>query len=147
MTTPQVLSDEQLLETFEQHKSQPGPALRLAIGRAIESATLKALSGQEPVAWAVEYGAISLPQGHQSRITSWEVYAAKEAAEAAAIAMDFDSRILPVGFPPAQPAQVDDLVNALNKIAYEAIGMREVVEIARAALQGAQAPQAKGDEQ
>jgi hypothetical protein len=104
MTHPQVLSDEQIFKDWCKAKEE-SPRLSqqvLSFARAIESATLDALSGQA-VAWAVEYGAVSLPHGDPSRITEWQVHATKEAAEASAKAMDFDSRIHPIPTnPPAQ---------------------------------------------
>jgi hypothetical protein len=102
MTHPQVLSDE-LIGQVSAHLWLKDP---ISFARAIESATLEAVRGQA-VAWAVEYGAVSLPHGDPSRITEWQVHPTKEAAEAAAKAMDFDSRIYPITSPTHPPAQAE----------------------------------------
>ena len=55
-------------------------------------------------AYVVEWGAISLPLGHPSRITCMDVYLTLADAEAAAEAADFDCRVFPIVVPdPALP--------------------------------------------
>jgi RNA polymerase-binding transcription factor DksA len=50
---------------------------------------------QPETMWLLEWGAISLPMGHESRITCTEVHPTKEAAERAAEGLEFDHRIVP----------------------------------------------------
>ena len=99
LTDKQIDALDYLVEATGYCSDNLGVSGTREFARAIESATLEALSGQA-VAWAVEYGAVSLPHGDPSRITVWQVHATKEIAEASAKAMDFDSRIYPI---PAQP--------------------------------------------
>lgn len=50
-------------------------------------------------AYVVEWGAISLPLGHQSRLTCMEVHRTFAAAAAAAEACEFDARVFPITVP------------------------------------------------
>lgn len=47
----------------------------------------------EPVAWAMEWGAVSLPAGHVSRITCIEAHESEAEAQEAAEKSGFDSRV------------------------------------------------------
>lgn len=53
---------------------------------------------EQPVAWLVEYGAVSLPAGDPSRITDYAVFDNKTDAEAFAAGCEFDSKVGAVGW-------------------------------------------------
>lgn len=63
---------------------------------------LQAAPQAEPVRWALEWGAISLPVGDPSRVTAVRLYMTREEAEAARQACGFDAHVFPV-FAPAAP--------------------------------------------
>lgn len=51
------------------------------------------------IAYVVEWGAISLPLGHPSRVTCMEVHDTAAEAAAAALACEFDARVFPITIP------------------------------------------------
>jgi hypothetical protein len=51
------------------------------------------------IAYVVEWGAISLPLGHPSRVTCMEVHHSFSEAAAAADACEFDARVFPITIP------------------------------------------------
>lgn len=63
------------------------------------------------IAYVVEWGAISLPLGHPSRVTCMEVHGSFPEAAAAAAACDFDARVFPITIPDpdAQPGQPQEV--------------------------------------
>jgi len=63
---------------------------------AIEALRAAIAQAAEPVAWAVEYGAVNLPIGDPARLTAWHVFASKDVAESYADRTDYETRILPV---------------------------------------------------
>lgn len=147
--TTQVLSDEQIIEIKKSAKaldpSKPwGDTLALA--RAIESATLKAVSGQEPVAWRW------MPS---QEFPMW-VYSDDKNRVMEALRFMGHGGVQPLyTLPPAQPAPVDEREAFKAELAkmpewhpefkHHRAWVEPLLWIfwqARAALQCAQAPQA-----
>lgn len=157
MTTPQqVLSDEQIdalkwhLEASEENEQYTGQKRLVVSGhrefaRAIESATLKAVSGQEPHL---------KPYAHHYRINNTFDAFELGAEPPPDDAYDAGTLVPLYTLPSAQPAPVDE--RAAFDARYDAFEFRREYDKygpteaawsvwqARAALQGAQAPQAGG---
>jgi hypothetical protein len=86
------------------HGSGDGPieALHEAIDRLARTGLRDPDGGSSPtsdLAYVMEYGAISLPLGHPSRVTCSEVHGKFSEAAAAAAACEFDARVYPITVP------------------------------------------------
>ena len=77
------------------------------------------------IGWVLEWGAVTFPEGHPSRITCMSIHKTREEAEAAQADCDFNSQILPAYTQPTTSAAADR-AQELERIcaeAYQAVGI------------------------
>ena len=76
------------------HDGRDADCIALRIALQIDLSAALAQPDAQPVGWAVEFGAVSLPHGHPSRITCMSFYKTEAEAMVAASAMEFDNTVL-----------------------------------------------------
>lgn len=100
----QIRLRESQIECLDALKERGGYSTRKAmISDALD--LLAAKIDSPPLLWIMEWGAVSLPAGHPSRVTCYAGYRTEAEAREESAKCDFDSRVYPVGpfLDPRQP--------------------------------------------